>query len=285
MNALVMLVALLIERFFDLSPMRSLKWYDYYERWCFSRFSGLSPYFLMALLVFPLIVAVLLASYILSHFFYGFLNFVFYLCVMLYCFGPRNWWADMTLCLDALSSGKPSQGISKLRTLLEPRIINAAPLPERWLTAILVSINRRIFSCIIWFGLLGLWGVVAYRLMSHLAELQVGKNDKSHAISALLAKWACHIEAYLEWPSVRVLTFIFALTGHFTIVFPLWRRQCATHANHNDALLTECAEAALKEDDKPFRLETSLSQTVHLLDRSLVVFFIAATIWIFLVPY
>ena len=177
----------------------------------------------------------MLLAKLLHPFFFGAVHFVFSVAVLLYCFGPRNLWADAPASLDTL----------------------------------FIAANRRLFACIFWFVGLGIGGALLYRLIAlAAAEKAEGVTDSAES------NVAYQIESYFDWPSIRLLTFVFALGGNFSRVFAFWRNKVISGVEANDTLLTTCGAAALPDP--------SQSEGMHLLDRSLIIFLIVAVVLILL---
>ncbi|EKD74390.1 MAG: hypothetical protein ACD_44C00470G0001, partial [uncultured bacterium] len=103
-------------------------------------------------------------------------------------------------------------------------------------------------------------GAIGYRLLALLAEQ---RNTDS-------APLANQVISYLNWPVVRLMTFIFALSGNFNRTFICWKKEAWSGINMNDALLTDCGRVSV---DHPERNEIST-----LIDRSLIIFLILTLI-------
>lgn len=251
MRFIITLVALLIERFFDWSHLRQWHWYSNLQQAVTQRLSGKNPYLAVSLTILPLVVIVLIVDYLLSHVLYGVLSVVFQLCVLLYCFGPRNLWADAFASATAFSQSDTQAAKEQLHSLFG--VTNTGH------SAFFIEANRRVFAIVFWFAILGPMGAVLYRSLAMSARS-----------TSELSSVACYLEAILDWLPARLFTFSLALAGHFAKVFTCWRKKAGLGFNENDALLVECGAAALGQED----VEALERSAVSLLDRAFVIMLI-----------
>jgi AmpE protein len=285
MNAVAMLIALLVERFFDCSHLRSWRFYPRYQHVITKRFNHLAPYALLALVVVTPMLLMMLVMWMIRSVFYGFLGFLFSVLVLLYCFGPRNWWADVAACQQALSAGENKKAMEELYAALG---MTAPHDMSDWrhqgVEALLLAFHCRLFANLVWFGLFGVAGAVGYRLVA-LAARQAGTNTQDNAKSPL-ATAALRVESYLDWFSIRILTLLFAIRKQFQPILACWQGHLADGVEANGTLLQACGTLALNETGKTgAQPEGFLARLIHLLDRSLVCFFVIIAVWILLVSY
>lgn len=262
MTFLVLLIALLVERFFDFSHLRQWFWLSTWERQVRDRLKEAPAYAALAAVVLPLVLAVMLVSYLLGHSLYGFPGLVFDVAVLLYCFGPRNLWADAFACVNvfvtnpegAATTCETAFGVSpsldasaRYRTVLE-RIFSAA--------------NRRVFGFVFWTVILGVGGAVLVRLVDEIASASVS-GDSAARSSAVL------VENALDWAPSRVLTLLFAFAGNFAKVMAIWPKKAVLGLTNADALLVDCGLAAVLDDATTLPDDGKvIRQAVGMLDRS-----------------
>jgi membrane protein required for beta-lactamase induction len=282
MSFTAIFIALLLERFFDCSHLRNWSWYAKYQRMIMQKLQGQKPYVGLAATVIPIVIAVVILEMIISNVAFGFLKLAFSVFVILYCFGPRNLWADTFACLNALSDGDTGAAIDKLKISFGV-LDNVDPptLHRRLINAIFTQANRRVFALVFWFGIFGLSGVVFYRLIS-LFVPEAGGDE----IDAQLSNSARQVESYLDWPSIRALTFVFALGGNFSRVLACWRAKAMLGPESNDALLSECGMAALTTaSQETLPVDGSVEkEEISLLDRSLAIVLVVIAVLVFLIP-
>jgi AmpE protein len=274
MTFIITFIALLIERFFDWSHLRNWNWYAAYQQKIAKRCSGISPYFVLAIIILPLLIAVFFIQWALQDVLFGFGEILFQLFIFLYCLGPQNFWADTFACVNALVQGDSQAAAEKLKTSFGDVKENVnASLHQQLLQQIFIAANRRVFAVIFWFIILGPIGVVLYRTVT-LSASDNAKQDSE------LAKDACSIESALDWIPIRIFTCLFALSGHFVQVFSCWRKKVMRGLDINSQLLLECGAAALgKEDIETLAQDGSAEKhVISLLDRTLVITFIVFAI-------
>lgn len=114
----------------------------------------------------------------------------------------------------------------------------------------MIESNQRIFAVLFWFALLGPMGAVLYRAVAVNTDLMAAK-----------------VKGYLDWIPARILTFIFALGGHFVSVFNPWRKNVFKGPEANEQLLEECGIAALHSENT----EITEKDTLALLDRVFII--------------
>jgi len=124
-----------------------------------------------------------------------------------------------------------------------------------------------LFSTVFWFLLLGPFGAIIYRI-NHL----IIQNDFEESLTSS----ALFLEKILDWLPVRLLTFCFALAGHFSAVIGVWLDNVFSDLNKNDEILLSCAKHALAKEteDKVNDLDEKSQYIVRLLQRSLIIWLI-----------
>lgn len=275
---IVTLIALLIERFFDWSHMRSWTWFQLYQRAITSRVEGIPPYFSIALILIPLMLVTILAQYLLSDALFGFVELLFQLLVFLYCLGPQNLWADSFACVNALMKGDSHAVEQKLDAAYGAAEDGHAQTSSvRVMNQVFIAANRRVFAIIFWFIVLGPAGAVLYRAASLL--------DGATSARSAAPDWTKSVrsvESVLDWVPVRILTCIFALGGHFVKVFSCWREKKVLSLDFNDKLLSDCGAAALGGESVIESDGIVVKNAIGLLDRSFVITLIMLAVFVFL---
>lgn len=269
MTFIVTLIALLIERFFDWSHLRHWNWFALLQCRIMERIPNVSPYAVLACTIIPLLLAVEIVQLLLNDTLYGFPQLIFQVVVLLYCFGPKNLWADAYACINAMLQGDAKFASEKLKASFGiTETSYSQSLRRHLLNDIFIEANRRIFAIVFWFVVLGPIGAVLYRAVT----LSFPDVSKQHA-SVELAQSARSVESVLDWVPVRIFTFIFALGGHFVQVLTCWRKKALLGLSGNEVLLTECGVAALGFDDSSKLSDKGATErsAVSLLDRVFVI--------------
>ena len=277
MTFIVILVALLIERFFDWSHLRQWKWFNRYEHFVEHKFPGKSPYFLLAMAILPLLVVVYVVSILMGDVFYGFGELIFDLVVLLYCLGPQNLWADAFAAINSLVHGEKGEKIKTSRSMSDGSYSQTQR--KQFLGSIFSQANSRVFAIVFWFAIFGPVGAVLYRAIT-LSSTGLPKKEANQEV----ASTARSLEGVLDWVPVRLFTFLFALGGHFVQVLSVWRKNVLLGLSSNEMLLEECGNAALGGDSQRSESDGALERhAISLLDRSFVIMLVIMLVLVFVV--
>lgn len=278
MTFVIVLIALVIERFFDWSHLRHWNWYYSYEEAMMKRFEGKSPNLMLAIIIVPLLIVVWLVNLILKSFLFGFLGWLFGLAIFIYCLGPKNLWADMFSSLNELTQGNTQVDTEKLKNTLSENSAAHHSIHRNILSSIFIEANNRVFAPLFWFVVLGPIGAVLYRSISLTASPT--KLDGTNAPHSDIVSSAQYVLSILDWIPARIFTFIMALVSHFARVFPVWSSKAKLGLDSSEALLTECGEKALSiEEGQPVLDGSSVGKNaLSLLDRVFIVVLIIIAI-------
>ncbi|MET4569511.1 beta-lactamase induction protein [Rhodanobacter soli] len=165
-------------------------------------------------LLLPLILCVLL-EWLLGRSPLGeLLRLLFALAVLLYCFGPREFEADLEAILDAPDGASREAAAQALADDGRPIVWNAPALGE----AIAYAALRRRFAVLLWFFLLGPAGALLYRLAQTLGR------DDTLQLDPGSRRAAGYVANALDWLPAQLLTFTLAVVGHWEAVIDAWRR-------------------------------------------------------------
>lgn len=260
----VVLIALLIERFFDWSHLRKWGWYGAIERLVMKKIPKASPYIVLSLAILPLLAVLAIIEYALTGVLYGFPLLVFQLVVLLYCFGPQNLWADALASINAITKGDAQASADKLQSTFKISMPHQADgLQRELLNQIFISANTRVYAVIFWYLALGLPGALLYRLVC----VSAGNAVNAEVNTAAKLFWQI-----MDWVPARIFSFLFALGGHFTRVFAVWIKRALGSLDSSDALLADCGVAAITGDAEQIPQDGSLEKSaVSLLDRVFII--------------
>jgi AmpE protein len=139
---------------------------------------------------------------------------LFGLVVLLYCFGPREFEADLEAILHAPDNVSREAAAQALVDDGKPVGWNAPALGE----AIAYAALRRRFAVLLWFFLLGPAGALLYRLAQTLGR------DDSLQLDSAAQRTAGYVANALDWLPAQLLTFTLAVVGHWDAVIDAWRR-------------------------------------------------------------
>ena len=139
---------------------------------------------------------------------------LFSLAVLLYCFGPHAYEADLEAILKAPDGVSRQGALQALSDDGEPIAWNAVAVGE----AVAYAALRRRFGVLFWFFVLGPAGALLYRLaqtLSHDASLRL--DSEAQALARRLAHG-------LDWLPAQLMVFTLALVGHWDAVIGAWRQ-------------------------------------------------------------
>jgi len=142
------------------------------------------------------------------------LQFIFALLLLLFCFGPHAFEADLEAILKAPDGASRETAAQALGEDDEPVAWNAPELGEATAYAAL----RRRFGVLFWFFVLGPVGALLYRLARAL-----GRDSSLRLDSASLTP-ARYLANALDWLPAQLLVFTLALVGHWEAVIGAWQR-------------------------------------------------------------
>ncbi|MDX1901515.1 MAG: regulatory signaling modulator protein AmpE [Gammaproteobacteria bacterium] len=239
MTFIIIILSLLIERFFHWRKHRHWEWLEGYQAGFKLSISKWHPTMQALLILLPVLVLVGIIQILLINRLYHVPAIVFGVVVLLYCLGPDNLWVEF-----------------QARAKSEEHVDSVA-----FANAFFEASYYRIFAVIFWFAILGPVGAVLYRMIERLAE-------HSETLSSQMI-W---LRQCLDWLPIRILTFIFALGGHFTEVIACWERNTLHGLSSSQPLLLECGFAALDRRDAVADEREIEWEAIALFDRSLVVF-------------
>lgn len=234
MMFIIILIALVVERFFDWHHVRRWYWFDAYSRWISKKINRWAPFWLLLFKILPILVIVGFIVYLASNWLYGVPELILGTLILIYCLGPDNWWEE---AYRAMRTAEPEDHASQAEGVM------------------FIKANQRLFAVIFWFVLAGPMGAILYRLVNLMSE------TKDQPESVLATSW----KKWLDWLPIRVFAIFFALAGHFTEVFAYLKKHILSGVNANDDLLETCGMKALdiKQQDSVI-LKT---QIVSLIDR------------------
>jgi AmpE protein len=262
MTFIITLISLLIERFFDWSHIRQWAWFSRFQTWLTVRLSAWSPYLVLSISLLLPVIAVALINSLLTGLLFGILKLAFGIVVVVYCLGPANFWAQFYLYGAAIQKEDPQVAIEKARALFGlDAVTNVQDFHRLFSGLLFVEANRRVFAVLFWYMILGPAGAVLYRLAS-LSRVRITS----------LTQPAEKLDGILNWFPVRVLSFLFALGGHFTQVLKRWKQQVMDSPAVNDVMLAECGIVALDVTKENLIPEdgSAEQEAVALLDRGFV---------------
>jgi len=274
---IAILLALALERFFDWSHLRRWQWFEQYCQMLSSSIDRFNPAVRLACWLLPPVLLVGLIEYILSGWIYGIVRLVFDFFVLLYCFGPTNFWAQLYDCLQPMSQGDPQLVDVRVKAAF-PEVTAPTPqaLHQTLVRAIYIEGERRVFGVLFWFSVFGPMGAVLYRLIA------LAQNKTITEMAVLTSK----AQELADWLPSRVLGIFFALGGHFVKVLTVWQKYALQGINTSDILIAETGLAALDlPANKPVAENGEVEkQAIQLFDRALIIMLLLSAVLALVLP-
>lgn len=266
---IAILLALSLERFFNWGHLRSWQWFDRYCQLLNPYVERLSPSLRLIAWIAPIVFSVGIIEFIFSGWMYGFPYFLFDFVVLLYCFGPTNFWARLYDCLQAMQQGDAQLVDTRIKTAF-PYIAtpSSQALHQALVRAIFVEGNQTVFALIFWFAILGPTGAVIYRLTVIV----------SNRATADVASLSSRLLEALDWLPSRLLGLLFALGGHFVKVINVWKKYVLQGLSDSDVIIAETGIAALDwTSNKPLPENGEAEKAaIQLFDRALIIMLVVS---------
>lgn len=139
---------------------------------------------------------------------------VFSFVVLLYCFGPHAYEADLEAIIKAPDQPSREAAAQALSDDGDPVAWNAVALGEATAYAAL----RRRFGVLLWFFVLGPVGALLYRLAQTLGR------DQTLRLDAPARNAARSFANVADWLPAQLMVFTLALVGHWDAVIGAWKR-------------------------------------------------------------
>jgi AmpE protein len=161
------------------------------------------------------VLLVLVLDALLRHAWLGDLaRLAFDVLVLLFCFGPRSFEADLEAILAATDRPAREAAAQGLSDNGERVGWSAHALGE----AIAFAALRRRFGVLLWFFLLGPAGALAYRLAQRLGR------EEGLPLDVASRESARRFANAIDWIPAQLLVFTLAVVGHWDAVMAAWQR-------------------------------------------------------------
>ena len=201
MKFIVIVLCLLAERFLATKlNLKRFQWFNTYADFFADYWAALvkTPYIYLLVLVLPFVVVISGLTYVVSGLFFGLISLILQLLIVYYCLGPNN------VFFPVVSDTKDNVG------------------------EYLVDANSQVFAVIFWYLLLGVFGVIAYRLISVC---------KSYSVTSAIAGKVADV---LDWIPARITSLFYLLVGNFQHGFPVLMQFLSKGPDNNAQLLNQC---------------------------------------------
>lgn len=212
------IITLVLDRIFNqLHSFRRFKWLQDYNDWMEDVLSikRLPAWVGLAVLILPLIFAVSLLQGMVADELWGLFDLALYIVILFLCLGPLDTEQQIDDYLHSIDTGEQQKRHDIASTIFDKEAdTNFLVQSTQVVDAIFTASQRRVYSCLFWFVVLGPSAAVFYRLIEQSRLL----NSKDNQANALHIK-ANQLLAYLEWLPARLSVGAFMLVGHFEGAF------------------------------------------------------------------
>ena len=209
MKLLVIVLCLLSERFLEHKSARHrIHWFTHYAQWMAKQLSHIpSSGWVLALMLFPLIISVGIVLFITANWLFGLVALIFNVIIFHFCVGPGN-------------PFYPMQGSTEENASDD-------------IGAYLVQVNGQLFAVLFWYIALGPLATLIYRLISLC--------QKQPAVGELASK----LTDVLDWLPVRMTALLFMFVGNFQAGLHHFSKLLFSVPANNETLLIGCGTYAL----------------------------------------
>ncbi len=191
-------------------------------------------------LLVPILIVVYVLNLLFAH--VGLLYLLFGLLILMICLDVRDVKLQLTDYFSAVNSESSERIQAEVEKFSKQSVGRDKNVLIRILTGtIFVQSLTNIFSVIFWFMLLGPFGALLYYLVAALSE----RTSKAEVELDYADNAAGYLKDILDWIPVRLVSFTYALIGHFAPVVTLWLQQLGNGPQANSTLLIDAGLLAL----------------------------------------
>ncbi len=271
MTLILLLIALGLDFFVDgFERIRTFSWWIGYHYWAEKKVGEnklwAGPVGVVGLLLLPMAVTIGLQLYL--DYYSWFLEAIYSLLILLYCLSPEKLDSDLDYYINAIEEENEAERERLATELAHSESARADVAEIDVIKSSLVESQQRSFGIIFWFLVLGVVGVVLYRLVceldSELKDSQSGFRDSLHDLRQIL-----------EWPTSRLTVLGMALAGHLMEALNGWRQheKFSLRVNH-EVLIAGGLGALLYEPEQENRDKEKaywISELKGQLNRTLII--------------
>jgi membrane protein required for beta-lactamase induction len=267
-----------------------MQWLETYSSWLTQKkFAAWMNQGIMQILIIllPPVLAVGILQDLFTDGLFGLMGVVFAVLVLLYTLGP----VDLDSRVEAYTKAAEEDDDEAIKEIAREIIEDEPPTSEPARSqavaeGTLFQANRRIFSLLFWFLILGPLGALLYRLATQLPRLERARQDLDFNLSA------GQLIVILEWLPARITAICYAIAGSFEDALYGWRsyqdRRFDEFDNSNSGTLICTGSGAMRlttlldETDETSHDYGHLPQAaMAMIWRSLVVFLIIIAVLTF----
>lgn len=224
---------------------------------------------LLGLLAIP-ILSLSLIIFILGYW-SSFAEAILVISILIYCISPKKLLSQFDKYIISIEKEEADASVLAQQLINKEITNNSDDVEVAIMKSFFVGAHKQILAAIFWYFMLGVVGVLLYRLVDKLHdELSNVSNGFSESTSILLN--------ILEWPSTRVFAIGLALAGNLVGAISVLKKSDIFSIETNYSLLTDIGIAALQyspELDVPNEEKSYwLNQFKFLVIRTLIIWIV-----------
>lgn len=270
MTVIIILITLALQRYFGLrEKIHKIGLFDRYLDAIHPSLQKLgmqSGYLRIIGIMAPILIIVALLNLLFMYFWP--LYFIFSILVLLYCLNARDLKAQLSPYFQASLNQQMDVAQEEANKFLETETVRSRVDMSRQITReIFIKSQVEVFSLLFWFIALGPFGAVMYHV-TYVLHLYAKQNR--HQLSNIFVEVDV-IQNLLDWIPVRLVSFTYALIGHFGPVFNLLIERLSAGLQENKNLIVDSGMIALSLNpvDATHADISESYQALGLVDRAL----------------
>lgn len=244
MTLIIILITLALQKYFGLRD--KIHRFGLFERYIdfitpvLEKLGMSSGYLRITGIMAPILIIVGLLNLLFMHVWFFYL--LFSILILLYCFNARDLKAQLSPYFVAFANKQLEEAQQEANKFLEVDAIRSRMDMSREITReIFIKSQGEVFSLLFWFMVLGPFGAVLYHLTYILLH---HAKQNNYGLTNCLTELNTLIEI-LDWIPVRLVSFTFALIGHFAPVFNLLIERLPAGLSENKNLIVDSGLIAL----------------------------------------
>jgi AmpE protein len=245
MILLILLICYALQRYWQLDNAKLSPLFDSYvekAQLFFTKLGIQNPLALVIAIFVPVMLAVWFLMNLFSGKWFGLLSFLFEVVILFFCLKLYDPKVPLAHYFDASRNGEVQAAYRYGSEFLgEKREGDLVTVSRAITRRIFLDADRRVFSVLFWYILLGPIGAVIYTVACAL-----GTNK--HLQSAAIMQAAQKIHAVLDWLPMRIVGLTYALVGHVGYGFAYWRKHLADDLMASNEFAYGVGLAALERD-------------------------------------
>jgi membrane protein required for beta-lactamase induction len=221
---------------------------------------------LLGLLAIP-ILSLSLIIFILNYW-SSFAEAILVISILIYCISPKKLLSQFDKYIISIEKEEADASVLAQQLINKEITNNSDNVEVAIMKSFFVAAHKQILAAIFWYFVLGVVGVLLYRLADKL-------HDELSNVSSSFSESTSILLNILEWPSTRVFAIGLALAGNLVGVISILKKSDIFSIETSNSLLTDIGIAALQyssELDAPNQEKSYwLNQFKFLVIRALII--------------